>query len=425
MHRKTSSLMIDRIAAGRHMLWRTASAALLALLAVLLLLLLALSAATPRPVAAQAFAQPLPAGWSLVAVNQGGLVEEVFGGGFTEAVFGWDAGAQAFESWQRSLPGALNSLQVIADGQAVWVLTSADDSFVQFAFQGVQEALLAAGWTLLGWTAVSLPTVEAGEILGAGTIINWDSAQQAFGRWDAAAPSFVEQLNEVRGGDGIWVFREEAGVATIAPLPGPIDDAPVLESASFDAADGVTLAADLWRGFSTWYLFAHQNGRDRTAWADLPRVAAEQFGFSVLAWDFRGFGASDPGALGDIVMDWQAAIDFAVSQGATTIHAIGASMGGTSLMVQAAGDARISSLVLISAPALFAGIDALAAAPGVLQDTNFFAGDADGNAAADAQAMAAALGGKKGIRILPTALHGNDLAASDLITDAEILFPPP
>lgn len=273
--------------------------------------------------------------------------------------------------------------------------------------------MLVAGWNLVGWTATGVPASDAGAILGASTIINWDGEGQAFGRWDAAAPPFVEQLAIVENGQGVWAFRETAGDVTIAPLP--VDDPPQLEQVQFTAADGVTLAADLCRGSNSWYLFAHQNGRDRSAWGDLPRNAAEGFGFSVLARDFRGFGASDPGALGDIALDWEAAIDFA----------IGASMGGTSLVVAATDEPRIQNLVLISAPAVFFGIDALAAAPDVVQDALLFAGNADGKAAADARALSDALGGKQGLRILETDLHGNDLAESDLISDQEILFPPP
>ena len=390
-----------------------------------LLIVMGLGVASPGAVSAQACAQPLPAGWSLVAVNQGGPVEEVFGGEFTQSVFGWAAQDQAFTSWRRGLPAGLNSLQTIADGQAVWVFTSADDSFVQVVFLGDQEVSMLAGWNLIGWTAASAPAAEAGTILGARTIIRWDAVAQAFGRWDAAAPSFIAQLAEVAGGDGIWVFRDAAGVATIAPLPLPEAAQPVLEQIRFTAADGVTLAADLWRGSNTWYLFAHQNGRDRSAWAGLPGRAAEANGFSVLAWDFRGFGASDDGSPGDIVLDWEAAIDFAIAEGATSIVAIGASMGGTSLLVAAVDETRITQLVIISAPAVFAGIDALSAAPGVMQDALFFAGDADGTAAADAQALGGALGGKQAVQILETALHGNDLAASDLLSDEQILFPPP
>ena len=125
------------------------------------------------------------------------------------------------------------------------------------------------------------------------------------------------------------------------------------------------------------------------------------------------------------MLDWEAAIDFAIAEGATSIVAIGASMGGTSLLVAAVDETRITQLVIISAPAVFAGIDALSAAPGVMQDALFFAGDADGTAAADAQALGGALGGKQAVQILETALHGNDLAASDLLSDEQILFPPP
>ena len=369
--------------------------------------------------------------WSLVAVNQGGPVEEVFDGIYTEAVFAWDAEGEAYEIWRRVLPRNANALQELQDGQAVWVRTSQQDSFTQRPFVGPREVALVDGWTLVGWTGPSMPVAAAAAILGAQILIVHEGVDQAFQRYEETAPAFVNTLETVPQGYGLWVFRDSAGRATIpapeaaAAEPEPEPEAPVLEEVTFQASDGVMLAADLRRGSSEWYLFAHQNGRDRSAWGELPQTASEQFGFSTLAWDFRGFGASDAGERGDIVLDWLAAIEFAASQGATTIFAVGASMSGTSLVVAAASDSRVSSLVLISAPANFVGIDALSAAPDVSQDVFLIAGDADGNAVADAQAIADALGGKKGVRILETDLHGNDLTASDLLSDNDILFPPP
>ena len=107
-------------------------------------------------------------------------------------------------------------------------------------------------------------------------------------------------------------MRDSAGTTTIpAPEAAPPEEPPeppVLEEVTFLASDGVILAADLRRGSPEWYLFAHQNGRNRGVWGDLPQTASEQSGFSTLAWDFRGVGASDAGERGDIVLDWLAAI---------------------------------------------------------------------------------------------------------------------
>ena len=195
-----------------------------------------------------------------------------------------------------------------------------------------------------------------------------------------------------------------------------------LEVVTFQADDGTNLVADLWSGSNTWILYAHQNGRDRSAWGELPMQTPATTGFTALAWDFRGFGDSDPGELTEITRDWQAAIDFAVSQGAVLIIGVGASMGGTSGLVVAAEDPRLSSLLLISSPANFLGVDALAAAPNATQPLVFVAGDADGNAAADAQAMLdAAPNALNRIVILETGLHGNDLVDSPLF-DEDLIF---
>ena len=185
------------------------------------LLLLPASAA---PAAVPGERTPLSTPWSLVAVNQGGPVEEVFDGIHTDAVFGWDAAAAAYETWQRALPDGLNTLREIRDGQAVWVKTSQQDSFRQRPFVGPHAVVLVDGWTLVGWTTRSLPAAAAAEILGAQILITYAGPSQTFQRYAETAPAFLNTLQTVRQGAGLWVFRDAAGAATI-PAP-PASDAP-------------------------------------------------------------------------------------------------------------------------------------------------------------------------------------------------------
>lgn len=128
------------------------------------------------------------------------------------------------------------------------------------------------------------------------------------------------------------------------------------------------------------------------------------------------------------MLDWLAVLVFAQANGATTILGVGSSMGGTIGMVAAAdtpqfasselavaGAYGLNALVLISAPASFFGIDALAAASDVTIPALFIAGADDGTAAFDALAMFDGKAGNaidSGLNILATPLHGNDLATS-------------
>ena len=368
--------------------------------------------------------------WSLVAVTESGPVAEVFGGIYTDAVFAWEAAGEEFDSWRKSLPAGLNSLQRVTAGQAVWVLASLQDRFLQAALEQAIDVALLAGWNLVGWTGVETAAATVAGVLGADIVIAYDGPGQVFARFDAGLPAAFNSLQTVAQGAGLWAYRASAGTVTLpagggaSPQPEPQPEPATSQEVRLVAADGVNLAAAEFFGSATWLLFAHQNGRDRSAWGDLPADTLGMAGFSALAWDFRGFGGSDPGALSDIALDWQAAIDYAVSRGAQIILGVGASMGGTSGLVVAAADPRLNSLILISSPANFAGIDALAAASNVFQPLFFVAGDQDGTATADAQAMfEAAPGNFNQILILETALHGNDLINSPDF-DNSVIFGP-
>ena len=366
--------------------------------------------------------------WSLVAVTESGPVEEIFDGPNTEAVFAWDAAAEAFDSWRKALPGSLNSLQQVTAGQAVWVLATLQDRFLQAVLQQAIEVALLGGWKLVGWTGGDTPAATVAEVLGADILIAYDGPDQDFERYDVALPTAFNSLDMVAQGAGLWAFLSGPGTVTL-PAPDGVEPEPEpepeLESGEFRVTtdDGVELVGDLLAGSSTWVLFAHQNGQDRGAWGDYPAIF-NQAGFTTLTWDFRGFGDSGPGNVADIVTDWLRILSFARSNGAETVLGVAASMGGTSGMVAATqlvelevaqGVRGLDALALISAPAVFFGIDALAAAPDVDIPALFIAGSEDGDAASDASAMLSAKAGDplaSGIEIFETPLHGNDLATS-------------
>ena len=399
------------------------------LLAAMLAVVAGALAASAPPAQAQTGVS-LHSPWSLVAVTQAGPVDEILGGPGRDAVFAWEAAGERFETWRAAAPSAVNSLQNVAPGQGVWVQSSAPGSLEQAPAEGPVQVSVLAGFNLLGWTGADTPAPAVAELLGASILIGWSGEEQAFQRFTLSAPSVLNSLQTIAAGAGFWALIGSAGTVTLPgageTLPGPDpepdpdpDPGPeglVDGEVTLTASDGVNLAADILVGSNIWVLFAHQNGMSRVAWEDIPEQVHDK-GYTTLAWDFRGFGDSDPGSLGDLTRDWQAAIDFAADNGAQQIVAVGASMGGTSAIAVAASDARVVGLVLISAPAVFAGIDALAAAPVVTVPAFFAAGDTDGDAAADAQAMADAVGGSSQTLILPTALHGNALAASPIFEE--------
>jgi len=131
------------------------------------------------------------------------------------------------------------------------------------------------------------------------------------------------------------------------------------------SADGARFVAELNGDGDTWVLLGHMFPTKRTKpthrgiwdkFAD--RLVAE--GYRVLRWDFRCHGDT-PCVYSDrpiedvpeIYLEWEAAIDYAVEEGAEKIYGIGVSMGGTSLMQVAAYRDEFVAVSAISSPNIF------------------------------------------------------------------------
>lgn len=230
----------------------------------------------------------------------------------------------------------------------------------------------------------------------------------------AALPAVLSLVLAACGGGG----DEQPTAATppveeTTPAVEPPANAP--REVQLQTDDGRLLAATLLPGGDTWILLGHQNNADRGDWAPLD-TDLQAAGYTVLAWDFRGFGDSDEGELGDIWHDWLAAITYASAQGARRIVGVGASMGGTSALVAASLDDRLQGVVTISAPAKFHGLDATQGMKSVNGPLIFIAGDDDDEAEEGLKALAE-VAQRFSVPfqsvLYDTGEHGNALATSD------------
>jgi len=107
-------------------------------------------------------------------------------------------------------------------------------------------------------------------------------------------------------------------------------------------------------------VLAHQVSGSLCEWWPYARSLAARF--RVVAFDFDGFGASPTGD-GDYPGEVVAAADWARHHGSRRVILMGASMGGTAVMVAAArlGD-RATGAIDLSGPATFGDANALGAA---------------------------------------------------------------
>ena len=189
--------------------------------------------------------------------------------------------------------------------------------------------------------------------------------------------------------------------------------------------DGLTLAADVWRGNKTlrdeWVLLGHQFPDERRPW-DPVATLIHDADYTVLAWDFRCHGESvgaarcnadsRSDAVQNIWRDWNAAINYALAQGATRIVAIGASMGGTSAVQVAADRPEIVAVSAISSPNRFKGLDALENYAAVTVPKLFIVGEQNVAAPDFSRRFHAEAVGPSRLLVLDTDLHGNPLAVS-------------
>ena len=151
----------------------------------------------------------------------------------------------------------------------------------------------------------------------------------------------------------------------------------------------------------------HKSSGSLCQWWPYARTLAARF--RVVAFDFDGAGAS-PSGDGNYAGEVAAAAKWARRHGSRQVVMMGASMGGTAVMVAAAhlGDS-VSGVIDLSGPAEYAGMNALGAARRVHVPVLFAYGTEDLGFAADVRHVRAATAARdKPILALESGEHGVD-----------------
>jgi pimeloyl-ACP methyl ester carboxylesterase len=131
------------------------------------------------------------------------------------------------------------------------------------------------------------------------------------------------------------------------------------KAVTFGPPGAANLAGVLLGTGKTGMVLAHQNNADHCQWAPYA-VESVRAGYRVLTFDFAGFGRSPTGVGNDDTV--LAAAGFLRAQGVTSIALVGASMGGTAVLVAAPRiTPPVAGVISLSAPATFKGEDATAA----------------------------------------------------------------
>jgi pimeloyl-ACP methyl ester carboxylesterase len=177
----------------------------------------------------------------------------------------------------------------------------------------------------------------------------------------------------------------------------------------FTSDDGVELAGELRGDGDVGVVLAHMFPTDRTSWSSFATDLADG-GFRTLTFDFRGYGDSEGERdIPEIWRDVVAAVRALREEGATRVVVVGASMGGTAVLLAAVQE-PVDAVVTLSAPSTFMG---LTAPPEILAGVSvpklFVAADGDGTAAQTAQMFYAQSPPPKRVEIVTGTEHGTDL----------------
>ncbi|MEV4516033.1 alpha/beta fold hydrolase [Dactylosporangium sp. NPDC049525] len=160
----------------------------------------------------------------------------------------------------------------------------------------------------------------------------------------------------------------------------------------------------------TVLVLAPQASADACSWLSWARQESTA-GYRVLALDFGGEGRSQRAPDGKPSGDVLSAVAYARTLGAERIVLIGASRGGTAVLVAAAAaKPPVTAVVSLSAPDAYAGEDAAAAAPRITVPVLYVAATGETSFAAAAQTMydATIVPGRR-IALVPGSLHGTSL----------------
>jgi pimeloyl-ACP methyl ester carboxylesterase len=131
---------------------------------------------------------------------------------------------------------------------------------------------------------------------------------------------------------------------------------------SEDQEEAVTLAGHVFGTGAVGVVLAHMRPADQTAWYPFALKLAATGKFTVLTFDFRGFGDSGGEKDFDLLdADLAAAYQFVVDDlKIEQIFLVGASMGGTASLVVSSG-LQVAGVVSISSAAQFQTLHALGA----------------------------------------------------------------
>ena len=151
----------------------------------------------------------------VIATNQSGV--EV-GRDAIDAAGAWAIAVRTFATTAVTLSvlgaiGDVGPLAVEQGGQTTVALAVSSP-----AVPPTRDVALAAGWNLVGWTgATAVDDAIAAITDNVDILFRWDAVAQQFVSFRPTAPPFLNSLDELDFGDGLWVRTTAGGVVWTQP----------------------------------------------------------------------------------------------------------------------------------------------------------------------------------------------------------------
>jgi dienelactone hydrolase len=187
-------------------------------------------------------------------------------------------------------------------------------------------------------------------------------------------------------------------------------DGPSVERVVMKSVDGVKVVGFVQGRGTVGVVLVHQVNGDHCGWSEEAAFLARRA--LVLSVDLRGYGASGRATGAKALLyrnDIAASVVELRQRGAERIVLVGASMGGSAVVVAASTiSPPVDAVVAVSAPANFKGQNASAAAAKLTMPVRFVAARDDGSAAATATALAGRANASSDVRaeLFDTGGHG-------------------
>jgi pimeloyl-ACP methyl ester carboxylesterase len=207
-------------------------------------------------------------------------------------------------------------------------------------------------------------------------------------------------------------------IARSVKIPSTFSTTPVPEDE--EREEQIVLDGRVFGDGATGVILVHMRPSDQTAWFPYATTLAESGQYTVLTFDFRGYGESTGEKEFDrLDTDLQAALDYMRDDlGIADIFLVGASMGGTASLLVAERE-PVLGLVSISSPATYQEIDAVAGVDLIDAPKLFIASEDDLPAMRSLEELWAEAVAPKEQALFEGDAHGTDLFAAPAAEEFE------